>query len=127
MRVLSKNIADKNLDYRDRTFPTSFIISISRSMASNKHDHFSPAILLGVFLDGIKKFIHQAGLRINVKFVLCARDDQHCITTKQNWNEKIKNTANKSFTSQDNLFWNQGGKVKVMNRVKYSKNEAVKK
>ena len=42
--------------------------------------------------------------------------------------KKSKIQRNKSFTSQENLFSNpQGGKVKVMNRVKYSKNEAVKK
>ena len=88
---MSKNIQIKTFT-RDRTFSTS--CGISRCMASNKHGHFSPAILLGVFLDDIKKLIHQAGLRINVKFVLGARVDQLCSTTTQNWKERDKNTVN---------------------------------
>ena len=84
---VSKNIQIKT-STRDRTFSTS--CSISRCMASNKHGPFSPTILLGVFLDGIKKLIHQTGLRINVKFALGARDDQLCSTAAQNWKESDK-------------------------------------
>jgi len=62
-------------------------------MTSNKHGQYSPAVLLGVFLDGIEKLIHQALLCFNIKFVLGARADQLCTRTEQNWTERDKNTA----------------------------------
>jgi len=68
-------------------------VNISRSIASNKYGPHSPAVLLGVFLHGIKKLIHQALLGIIVKFCLGARHDQLCTTTKQNWKERDKNIA----------------------------------
>ena len=93
LTVLSKNMTHKDLDYIWVEHFQLAEVNISRSIASNKYGHYSPAVLLGVFLHGIKKLIHQALLSVDVKFILGARDDQLCTTTKQNWKERDKNTA----------------------------------